>query len=109
MASFDRFDIVEAHAVLEWDYNVGGWLRERPSNLRRMEATACQLHRMKFRPSINLGLNTLSDNGKEIYFANVLKWNLPLSEEMRVEICEFFGRDWMDENYPRALDAGNYH
>ena len=33
--TFDRFDICEAHAVLEWDYNSGGWLHERPSNVRR--------------------------------------------------------------------------
>jgi hypothetical protein len=31
MAYFDRFDICEAYAVLEWDWNMGGWLQERPT------------------------------------------------------------------------------
>jgi hypothetical protein len=38
MPYFDRFDICEAYAVLEWDWNMGGWLQERPTNRRRMEA-----------------------------------------------------------------------
>lgn len=42
------FDICQAHAQLESDYNIGGWLRERPSNQRRMEATSCQLQRMQY-------------------------------------------------------------
>jgi hypothetical protein len=32
MAYFDRFDICEAYAVLEWDWNMGGWLH--PSVVR---------------------------------------------------------------------------
>ena len=43
MAEFNRFDIAEAHCVLEWDYNDGGWLQERPSNQKRMESTGVQL------------------------------------------------------------------
>ena len=27
MPYFDRFDICEAYAVLEWDWNMGGWLQ----------------------------------------------------------------------------------
>jgi len=45
MPYFDRFDICEAYAVLEWDWNMGGWLQERPTNRRRMEATSIQLAR----------------------------------------------------------------
>ena len=66
-ADFDRFDICEAHAVLESDWNNGGWLRERPSNQRRREATSVQLHRMQFRPRPDLCFETLTENGKEIY------------------------------------------
>ena len=68
MPYFDRFDICEAHYQLEVDYNHGGWLHERPSNQRRMEATQVQLHRMGF--SVGAGWNgyeSLSENGKEIY------------------------------------------
>jgi len=70
MAFFDRFDICEAHYVLEVDYNVGGWLQERPSNVRRMEATHVQLFRMQFQPAVSVkeeGFDGLSENGKEIY------------------------------------------
>ena len=65
---FDKFDVCEAHYQLEVDYNLGGWLHERPSNQRRMEATHVQLHRMKF--AVGAGWNgyeSLSENGKDIY------------------------------------------
>lgn len=65
--NFDRFDICEAYAVLEWDWNKNGWLQERPSNQRRCEATSIQLQRLGFKPSPNLSFETLSENGQEIY------------------------------------------
>ena len=77
MPHFDRFDICEAHAVLEWDYNLGGWLHERPSNQRRREATAVQLIRMQFKPRPDLSYETLTENGKEIYDELVMKYKLP--------------------------------
>jgi len=77
MPYFDRFDICEAHAILEWDYNLGGWLRERPSNQRRREATAVQLNRMQFKPRPDLSYETLTENGKEIYDELVMKYKLP--------------------------------
>ena len=74
MAYFDRFDICEAYLVLEWDWHCGGWLHERPSNVRRGQArgyvgesTDVQLARMGFRPRPNLSYDTLSENGREIY------------------------------------------
>lgn len=74
MPYFDRFDICEAYLVFEWDWHSGGWLRERPSNVRRGqrrgfvgESTDVQLHRMGFKSSPLLSYDTLSDNGKEIY------------------------------------------
>ena len=68
MATFDRFDICEAHALLEQDWHVGGWLRERPSNQRRRESTAAQLARIGFHPgAAGLSYDTLSSNGREIY------------------------------------------
>jgi len=67
MAYFDRFDICEAYAVLEWDWNMGGWLQERPTNRRRMEATSIQLARLGFKPRPNLSFETLTENGQDIY------------------------------------------
>lgn len=73
---FDRCDIAEAHYCVEVDYNVSGWLQERPSNRRRMEATHVQLHRMGFRPRPDLKYETLTENGQEIYDALVAKLKL---------------------------------
>lgn len=84
---FDRFDICDAYAVLEWDYNVNGWLRERPSNQRRMEATSCQLARIGFSPSLGLSYSTLTDNGKEIYWSCVVRWGLPIVEMTDIIRC----------------------
>ena len=80
MPYFDRFDICEAHAVLEWDYNLGGWLHERPSNQRRREATAVQLNRMQFKARRDLSYETLTENGKEIYDDLVKRFNLQKEE-----------------------------
>lgn len=77
MPYFDRFDICEAHAVLEWDYNLGGWLRERPSNQRRREATAVQLNRMQFKARRDLSYETLTENGREIYDDLIERFKLP--------------------------------
>lgn len=70
MAYFDRFDICAAHAALESDWNVGGMLRERPSNARRHESTARQLRRMGYRPAPPQGegfTGLENDNQREIY------------------------------------------
>ena len=74
---YDRFDICEAYYLLEVDYNVGGWLRERPSNQRRMESIGVQLDRIAFRPGCSLSFDTLTDNGKDIYRAAVARMGLP--------------------------------
>lgn len=69
MPCFDRFDICAAHAAIEAHYHVGGWLHERPSNRRRREATAVQLHRMHYRaaPTRLDHFDALTENGREIY------------------------------------------
>lgn len=67
MAYFNRFDICEAHAVMEWDYNVSGILQERDSNQRRNMSTWFQLQRMGFSPAYALSYDSLTENGKEIY------------------------------------------
>lgn len=96
----NRFDIAEGHAVLEWDYNLGGWLRERPSNRRRMEATSVQLARLHFQPRTDLTFDTLEEDGKAVYLTNVLAWNLPRDEEQNERIKSFFAEDWLKANYP---------
>ena len=85
------FDICQAHAQLESDYNRGGWVKERPSNMRRMESTGCQLSRMDYDMGgrwVDICSDEDSDNSddeavRDIYLMNVLKWNLPIDEEMK--------------------------
>jgi len=86
---FDRFDICEAYAVLEWDCHSGGWLQERPSNVRRGqrrgyvgEATSIQLGRMQFKPRPNLSYETLTENGKDIYHAALERYGLEMPEDI---------------------------
>lgn len=69
MPKFNKTDIAQAHYLVECYWNIGGWLRERPSNKRRMEATHVQLHRMGFNYNkwLDLTYETLTENGKHIY------------------------------------------
>lgn len=76
-AEFNRFDICEAYYVLEADYNVGGWLRERPSNQRRRESIGVQLLRMRFSNPCVGGYEDLTENGKAIYDNAVERLGLP--------------------------------
>jgi hypothetical protein len=65
---WDRFDICAAYFTMEMDWNKGGWLPERPSNVRRNESTAVQLYRMGYKPSpLFMGYASLSENGQDIY------------------------------------------
>jgi hypothetical protein len=89
VAYFERMDIAEAYCLLEWDCNKGGWLQERPSNQRRKEATAVQLHRMQFRSSSCLSFDNLTENGKQIYLEQVQKLGLPCDDEQTARIQEF--------------------
>jgi hypothetical protein len=89
------FDICQAHAQLESDYNVGGWVRERPSNQRRRESTSCQLSRLGFDPGMRWVDIYAADDGdsddeavRDIYIQNVLKWGLPFTEEERAFIAK---------------------
>lgn len=65
-ATFDRYDIAEAYYLLEMDWNVGGWLRERRSCQRRRESVGVQLHRMGFKAR-DLSFERLTRNGRAIY------------------------------------------
>ncbi len=91
----NRFDIVEAHAVLEWDFGVSGILWERPSNQRKNASTGVQLTRMKFTPRPDLSYANLEDDGKEVYLTNVLKWKLPIDSDLKKDIKEFFTPEFL--------------
>jgi hypothetical protein len=84
------FAICQAHQQLEADYNVGGILRERPSNQRRNASTGVQLHRMRYSSGMSwvdiCNPDELDDpddeDVRDIYLINVLKWGLPMDDEM---------------------------
>lgn len=91
------FDIAQAHAQLESDYNREGMLWERPSNRRRNASTGVQLHRMGFANMFDW-VEILSDDEegndvRDIYLVNVLKYGLPMDAEMR----SFIGQRYTPE------------
>lgn len=95
------FDICQAHAQLESDYNVDGIVIERPSNRRRNESTGCQLARIGYSDlcrwvSIVLGDDDDDDDDsgdddvRDIYLRNVLLWGLPIDAEMMAFIKRYY-------------------
>ena len=74
MPNWNIQDICEAYYQLEVDYNINGWLRERPSNRLRMESSEYQISRLRkdkinrrfLLPNWN-GYENLTENGKAIY------------------------------------------
>lgn len=101
------FAICQAHQQLESDYNIGGILRERPSNQRRNASTGVQLLRMKYRSPFDWvdicnpsDLDDAdADDVRDIYLINVLKWGLPMDEEMREFVAGRFTQDFL-ERFP---------
>ena len=97
------FDLCQAHQQLESDYNKDGILWERPSNRRRNASTGVQLARMKFRSSYRwvdiLNLEDDADSSdkdvRDIYLINVIKWGLPVDEEMQAVIDAVFCADFV--------------
>ena len=101
------FAVCQAHQQLEADYNVGGILRERPSNRRRNESTGTQLARMDYRTSFCVDIEYPEEHEgpddeavRDIYILNVLNWNLPISFELGRLINERYSAEWLDEHYP---------
>jgi hypothetical protein len=107
------FDICQAHAQLEADYNLGGWLRERPSNQRRREATSCQLQRMGYSDShrwVEICADRTEDDDsgdehvREIYLRNVLRYDLPIDAEMMACIKRYFTAKFLAQ-YPQCAGS----
>ena len=111
------FDICQAHQQLESDYNNGGWLQERPSNKRRNEATSCQLSRLGYSDNyrwVNIcnpdpkDMNPDDDTVRSIYLINVLKWELPIDEEMKDFMSRYFTSDFL-ETFPHWNKQNDLH
>ena len=80
MPYFDSHDICSAYLAIEQEWNMSGWLQERPSNRRRSESTGVQLSRLHFRPGLMFnGYKSLTDNGKEIYKDLCVKYGFDIN------------------------------
>ena len=94
-ATFDRYDICGAHLALENDWNVGGWLRERPSNARRRESTGVQLRRLTYCPGARDACCSFeylqNDNQRAIYVNALESFGLRLdpADETHAPILAF--------------------
>ena len=103
----NRFSICQAYAQLESAYNVGGWLRERPSNQRRLESIGVQLSRIGF--SSPYGWVDIkaapSDDGddevREIYMRAVLRWELPIDAALMRAMRRYFMPEFL-AGYPQT-------
>lgn len=104
----DRFAICQAFAQLEADYNVGGWLHERPSNQRRMESIGVQLHRMGYanpygyteicaeQPDGSWGeLDSFDEKVRQVYVEHVLRWGLPMDDALKALARRLFVPEYL--------------
>lgn len=119
MAQFDRFDICGAHRALENDWNNGGWLQSRPSNVRRRESTGVQLHRMGCKPAGDACTSfdyLENDNQREIYcralvaygMASMLSPDDETHEDIIAWLADRFGDTrWYVEHFPQLSYAAH--
>ena len=105
----NRFAICQAYAQLEADYNVGGWLRERPSNQRRLESVGAQLSRMGYSNPygwVNIEaepgeVDGADDEVREVYMRAVLRLNLPINAALMRAMRRYFMPEFLAE-YPQT-------
>lgn len=106
----DRFNICQAYAQLESDYNVGGILQERPSNQRRNMSIGYQLSRMGFsnpygwvdieaEPEEDEDYN--NEEVREIYMCAVLRLDLPIDESLMLAMKRYFVPEFLAK-YPQT-------
>ena len=110
--SVSVFDVCHAYQMLEANYNVDGWVRERPSNQRRMESIGCQLARIGYvdvfrtvdlwlddaEVAAEVAVSPDDEDVRFVYFAKALQWGLPLDDDDRRVIDRLFTpeaiREW---------------
>lgn len=113
----DRFAIAQAFFQLEAEFNRDGILRERPSNQRRRESIGCQLARIGYSNQYGWVDITcepeLDDYGyadyfeeevRSIYIDHVLKWGLPMDEELKATARRLFVPEYLAQ-FPNFAQA----
>ena len=105
----NRFSICQAYAQLESAYNVGGWLRERPSNQRRLESIGAQLSRIGY-SSPYVWVDVVAEHGeddgdddevREIYMCAVLRLDLPIDAALMRAMRRYFAPEFL-AGYPQT-------
>lgn len=106
----DRFNICQAYAQLESDYNKGGILQERPSSQRRNESIGCQLARIGYSApygwididAVPLGRDDPNDEEvREVYMCAVLRLDLPIAAGLMSAMRRYFVADFLAQ-YPQT-------
>lgn len=113
----DRFAICAAFDLLEQQYNVDGILQERPSNQRRRESIGCQLARIGYSNpygSVDITCEPERDDYgyadhfeeevRSIYIDHVLKWGLPMDEELKATARRLFVPEYLAQ-FPNFAQA----
>ncbi len=113
MAQWDRFDICFAHAALENDWNKDGWLHERPSNKRRLEATHVQLGRLGFSAPYEGGCFAALiesgelENAADIYVECLVRFGLAPhvgpEDELGRHIVGTYIPEWVGKHFPQLV------
>ena len=113
----DRFAICQAFQQLEAEYNKDGILQERPSNQRRRESIGCQLHRIGYsnpygwvditgEPELDSYgyADPFEEEVRSIYVDHVLKWDLPMDEELKATARRLFVPEYLAQ-FPNFAQA----
>lgn len=116
---FDRFQVCFAYQALENDWNVGGWVRERPSNQRRMESIGVQLSRIKFSAGHQGGSfdallpldgdedNDEFDGARETYIHALIAWCLAPqvdpADALGAYIRKTYVAEFVAEHFPQLV------
>ena len=120
---FDRYMVCLAYQALENDWNVGGWLRERPSNRRRRESIGVQLARIGFRAGMGEGggfaallpdgsydgFHDEHEGARESYVHALIVWGLAAKvdpdDDLGAYIRKTYLREFVGQHFPQLLGA----
>lgn len=102
---FDRFAVCLAFEALENDWNVGGWIHERPTNRRNREACSIQLSRIGFRAGMGqggsfsglLGDDPTDEAARDVYIRHLVKFGLAPLLDADDEVADYIRKTYVPE------------
>lgn len=118
---FDRFAICDAYHALEYDWNKGGAVVERPRWARCRESIGVQLHRMQYRPAPSMGGwhsllphdDAIGDDehaaARESYVHALIAWGLAPqvdpTDDLGAYIRAAYVPEFVREHFPQLLEG----